>query len=214
MAVAGPLDEHSAALNDELRFRESVRPIQSLNRQLITLLMDLGRSPNLPPGCTAAGELGRILREIDPPTRHKLMYCPFALIDAGFRDPDRWSQPRLGTPPIEDRESPHLQPCIDLARSTFVLAWHLVRSDVIAAEVFLGISKECASSIRLLELQDMQDLAAYNYRWIRPRWLERPRVWRGLINLAQATPTVPHASVGIRGLQLFLGEMFDEDETP
>jgi hypothetical protein len=116
-------------------------------------------------------------------------------------------------PPAGDKESPHLQTWIDLARSTFVLAWHLVRSDFIAAEVFLGVSKDCAIAIRGLELQDIHELAAYNYRWIRPRWLERPQVWHGLVTLAQSSPVVPHASVGVRGLQLFLGEAVDEDRT-
>ena len=66
---------------------------------------------------------------------------------------------------------------VKLARSTLVLAWHTVRTNLDAAVVLLGIAPSVAEIIAKPHLQDLDRIAERQYRHVRPRWEDRPAVW-------------------------------------
>ena len=188
-------------------YAEWLEPIYDLNRRMLELLaepMDDGGQHDFHAG-TAIGDA---LRDIDPSSRERLALFPFLLVDASFRDVTRWTSSEhavaassLGTAGAR---------VVGLARATCVLSWYLLRTDQVAATLSLGVSRECAAVIARSGLTELQEVAArlVQHRWLKPRWHDRPQVWRRLICLAQATPP---KSVAIHGLQLFLGDLLAEE---
>jgi hypothetical protein len=198
----GRLPERAEAL----RYSQWLEPIYDLNRRMLALLaepMDEGAQHDFHAGTP----IGDVLRDIDASSREQLALSPFLLVDASFRDASRWT-------PCEHAEAAPPQRTagtrvVGLARATCVLSWYLLRTDQVAAMLSLGVSQECAAVIARSGLTELQEVAArlVQHRWLKPRWHDRPQVWRRLICLAQATPP---KSVAIHGLQLLLGDLLAE----
>jgi hypothetical protein len=192
---------------EALHYAQWLEPIYDLNRRMLALLtepMDEGAQHDFHAGTP----VGDALRDIDPSSRERLALCPFLLLDASFRDANRWT-------PSEHAEAAPSH-CtagtrvVGLARATCVLSWYLLRTDQVAAMLSLGVSQECAAVIARSGLTELQEIAArlVQHRWLKPRWQDRPQVWRRLMHLAQATPPKP---VAIHGLQLLLGDVLAEE---
>lgn len=193
---------------DTLHYSQWLEPTYDLNRRMLALLaepIDEGAQHDFHAGTP----IGEVLRDIDASSREQLAHCPFLLLDASFRDVSRWT-------PCEHAEAAPSR-CtagtrvVALASATCVLSWYLLRTDRAAAMLSLGVSSECAALIERSGLTELQEVAArlVQNRWLKPRWHDRPQVWRRLIRLAQATPP---KSVAIHGLQLFLGDLLAEEK--
>jgi hypothetical protein len=132
----------------------------------------------------------------------------------------RWQQTAADSTHSPTKEAPLFvgldMQLLNLTRATCVLGWHLARTDQIAARLILDASTECAEAIARLNLTDLQEIAERMvlFHQVKPRWHDRPEVWRRLIRLAQTSPHRPFASVNIRGRQLFLGDDLLVEETP
>lgn len=192
---------------EALHYAQWLEPIYDLNRRMLALLaepMDEDAQQDFHAG-TAIGDA---LRDIDPSSRERLALFPFLLVDASFRDVTRWtcSEHAVAASSLGATGSR----VVGLARATCVLSWYLLRTDQVAATLSLGVSRECAAVIARSGLTELQEVAArlVQHRWLKPRWHDRPQVWRRLICLAQATPP---KSVAIHGLQLFLGDLLAEE---
>jgi hypothetical protein len=199
----GSLHERPEALH----YSQWLEPIYDLNRRMLALLAD-PTDEGAQHDFHAGTPIGDALRDIDPSSRERLAACPFLLLDASFRDATRWT-------PFEHAEAAPSHSAagtrvVGLARATCVLSWYLLRTDRVAAMLSLGVSQECAAVIARSGLTELQDVAArlVQHRWLKPRWHDRPQVWRRLICLAQATPP---KSVAIHGLQLLLGDVLAEE---
>jgi hypothetical protein len=196
---------------EALQLSTSLDPIYDLNRRMLALLAE--PSPEAgPDGDFHMGTaIGYVLRDVDASIREQLAQCPFLLLDASFTDATKWmpshAQERAEASPLrsESRER-----ALALAQATCVLSWHLLRTDRVAATLVLGVSRECAAVITQCGLTDLQEIACrfVQQRLFKPRWHDRPEVWRRLIRLAQTTPQTP---VAIHGLQLFLGDLLGEE---
>lgn len=203
-----------------IAWNEALRFPQSLNEQMLALLVKMSDTYSETPDWADWIQVRRALLEIDPPVRQSLALCPFLLLDAGFRDPMRWQQTATNATHLQTRETPVLvdldMKLLNLARATCILGWHLARTDQIAARLILDASPECADAIARLNLTDLQEIAERMvlFRQFKPRWHDRPEVWRRLIQLAQTSPRRAFASVNIRGRQLFLGDDLSMEETP
>jgi hypothetical protein len=193
--------------HEALHYSQWLEPIYDLNRRMLALLaepMDEGAQHDFHAGTP----IGDALRDIDPSSRERLALCPFLLLDASFRDATKWM------PSAHAEAAPsHCTAAarvVGLARATCVLSWYLLRTDQVAAVLSLGVSQECAALIARSGLTDLQEVAArlVQHRWLKPRWHDRPQVWRRLACLAQATPP---KSVAIHGLQLLLGDVLAEE---
>jgi hypothetical protein len=201
---------------DQSRHPQSFAPLFDLNRQTIALLVDISATPlsdRIWPGWRTLGnELGRL----DATRREDLARCPFALIDAALHEAPRCSQ--------VDRAEPHqgelpfspilLQTRLDhLAHAAWLLAWHLVRTDVIAARLVFAMDSASTSLMTQVTLTDIRRIAHEQVRngRVRPRWHNQPDIWSRLMHTARSSQRDTFANVTTRGLQLFLQELLVDE---
>lgn len=193
---------------EAVQFSQSLEPIYELNRQTLALLAESIDEGGAVDDFHAGTTVGRMLGDIDRSTRQQLALCPFLLLDASFGEPAKWksSEPAQDLIEAAQSECGCSARVIGLAQATCALSWHLVRTDQVAATLVLGVSRECAAVIAQSGVTELQEIAArlVQHRWFKPRWHDRPDVWRQLIHLAETTPRTP---VATHGLQLFLSDL-------
>jgi hypothetical protein len=192
---------------EPLWFTEALKLLQEVNGRLLDLLALASQLPievHLP----LAVDLSDVLEKMDSAARARAAACPFLLIDGGFQDLERWSRVRWGAEPVEARAECFPRPqALELAHMTFMLAWSLVRSNRNAACTMLGLSAGCTQVIGDLRLQDLQRIAVTHSAWIRPRWENRPDIWRRLLRTGDEPGLRPVATRSIRELYLFFGHV-------
>jgi hypothetical protein len=87
-----------------------------------------------------------------------------------------------------------------------MLAWHSVRADV-NASCLLGISSAVAATLASFSLTELDRIAARRFRHVRPRWEDRPIVWRQLLLSASTGDARQTRDAHLRALQLLTGEL-------
>lgn len=209
--ACAPFGEH-----DDPRHPQSFAPLFDLNRQTIALLVDVAATPHSDSIWSGWPTIGTELACLDATQREDLAHCHFSLVDAGLREASRWSRtdhsdPAQGELPF----SPILlQTRLDhLAHAACLLAWHLVRSDLISARLAFAMNSASISLMAQLTLTDIRRIAqdqVYNGR-VRPRWHNRPDIWCRLIETARSTHRDAFDNVTTRGLQLFLQELLADE---
>lgn len=209
--AGAPFGEH-----DHSRHPQSFASLFDLNRQTVALLVDIATTPQSNRIWLGWRTLGNELARLDATQREDLAHCPFSLVDAGLREAPQWSQadhiePAQGELPF----SPTLlQTRLDhLAHAAWLLAWHLVRTDVIAARLVFAMDSASTSLMAQVTLTDIRRIAqeqVCNGR-VRPRWHNRPDIWSRLIHTARSSHRDTFANVTTRGLQLFLQEMLADE---
>ncbi len=206
-----PFGEH-----DSPRHSQAFASLFDLNRQTIALLVDVAATPLSDRIWSGWQTLGNELGRLDATRREDLARCPFSLVDAGLHEAPRWSQadhvePGQGELPF----SPVLlQTRLDhLAHAAYLLAWHLVRSDAIAARLVFAMNSASTSLMVQVTLTDIRRIAqeqVCNGR-VRPRWHNRPDIWSRLIHTARYSNRDTFTNVTTRGLQLFLQELLADE---
>jgi hypothetical protein len=180
--------------------------VAALNEQMLELLCARARM-------SEAGALPRLLsgqRELwggfGSEAQRRLALCPYLLLDAGFAAPQCWDLVPPDRPGVMDGEGPGgyfaSRGGVALVRRTFVLAWHLARSNPLAARILLGMSPECVARIAACPLAQLEALAECSPLWVVPRWELQPNVWRQMIQAARAEGLAALLAVQLRGLQL------------
>jgi hypothetical protein len=213
---ADVLEENSDAANALVQaeprgFLAAVKLLQEVNARLLDLLA-FESQPTNEPRLPLAVDLGDILPQLDSGARARAAARPFLLVDAGFKDLQRWSRVGCEAELADDRTGCFLRPqAIELAHMTFVLAWSLARSNRDTARVMLGLSPDCAEIVASLRLQDLQRIAISHSAWIRPRWEVRPDIWRRLLKSANAPRSSIPAAASLHGLQLFFGDVLPSE---
>ena len=91
-------------------------------------------------------------------------------------------------------------------RWTLMLAWHSVRADADASSL-LGISPGVAGTLASFSLTELDRIAERRYRYVRPRWKDRPIVWRHLLLSASTADARQMRDTHLRALQLLTGEL-------
>lgn len=206
-------DEDSATTDHPTEpdwFAAARKPLREINARLLELLALAPHNPDharLP----VARELHDIVQYIEPAARKQAAACPFLLVDAGFQDALRWARAAVDVEPTEVPVAcfPQAQ-AIELTHMTLTFAWSLVRSHRDAASLLLGVSTACAAVIADLRLQELQHIASEHYDWIRPRWENRPDVWRRLLTTARSVKGSSLAHLDFHGLHLFFGDLLSD----
>lgn len=202
--------------HDHPRDLQSFASLFDLNRQIIALLVDVAATPRTKDIWAGWRRLGSEVSRLDAMQREELAHCPFSLIDAGLREVPRWSRadhiaPAQGELPF----SPILlQTRLDhLAHAAWLLAWHLVRSDTIAARLVFALNSASTSLMTQVTLTDIRRIAQEQVRngRVRPRWHDRPDIWSRLIQTARSSHSDTFDGVTTRGLQLFLREFLADE---
>lgn len=202
--------------HDDPRHLQSFASLFDLNRQIIALLVDVAATPRTKDIWAGWRTLGNEVSRLDAMQREELAHCPFSLVDAGLRDVPRWSRAdHIGPAQGELPFSPILlQTRLDhLAHAAWLLAWHLVRSDMIAARLVFALKSASASFITQVTLSDIRRIAHEQVRngRVRPRWHDRPDIWSRLIETARSSHSDTFDGVTTRGLQLFLQEFLADE---
>jgi hypothetical protein len=188
---------------------EASESLVELNAQCLELLSDQARAQ--PPHVRAClRPIAEIWPVLDAGARRRAAACPYLLLDVGFSDPTRWCW-------FEDRQINDLAAkpyksfftvprTSAVTQQVFMYAWHLAQSHDVTAQILLGIPLHCTHLISGCTLPRIHDLAEQHPDWIRPRWLNQGKVWRGLLVAAASGEGVALENARMHGLQIIAGE--------
>jgi hypothetical protein len=190
---------------------ESMKPVHALNEYLLSLLAAEVLRPTTDSRLHLAMELREATARLDAEGFQRAAHGPVALVDAGFRDDSRWAAAIWGapisTPENELRGNfPHLS-ATRLAHMTLNLASNAAQINLERACLVFGMSPACAQLLSGLSLPTIERLAEAYADWFRPRWERRPDTWRELLDLAERPSQSAIPSVGLRTMQLQLGDL-------
>lgn len=190
-----------------------VEPLYDINEHCIDLLVSAARQPQDPN--TSATDLIHHLRPIlhalTPKARARAANTPFLLVDMNFRDREWWRN--VASHPNKMWRAPTWLPCfprqpsIKLARATLIAAWYAARTDRATAMVALGLAPAVSEVIADLRLHEIDCIAERHFRFIRPRWEDRPAVWKNLLHAAQSGDARSNSDFILHGLQLLAGDL-------
>jgi len=139
------------------------------------------------------------------PARERIARCSVLLVDAGFADVERWKAVIEPNSRPSPRPMSHWLTAVQgqaLAHSTFLLAWHVCQTQVMAASVLLGMPREVAAIISKRPVRDLAYLARHHSDWIVPRWGDDAEIWDSLLDLSARVPYEDPVCLSTRGLQL------------
>ena len=185
--------------------KDALAPICEINEQCLRMLVNASRQSQL----SSDSFLYHLLSLVSPLDDGAIATAarfPFLLVDFGFRDVQWWR--RVASKPM--RADPDRSWLVHfpratvtkLARATLTLAWHTARTDTDATLVLLGMSHSVAEAIATLRLSDIDRIADRHFRRLRPRWEDRPAVWRQLLTCARETDVDAAHEFVLHALQL------------
>ncbi|MEO7805517.1 MAG: hypothetical protein ABIT36_02575 [Steroidobacteraceae bacterium] len=139
----------------------------------------------------------------------RLASCPYALIDVGFGDLQRWRAVQQGA--VHDSPRTIGTACFDPAgappflRRVLMYGWHLARAHRQIARVVFGMTPAAAQYIAALTLTNLDRIAERHTHWLRPRWETHPQIWRQLLTCAGDADRGALQQATLHGLQLIAG---------
>ena len=203
-------DDSPAQRAPRARAPEFLLPLHEVNERCLDLIALVAKLPPEDAPFAMVGPLRSLLRGTRPNLRRKAAHQPFALVDMEFRDADWWqavkSRPSRAW---KDRPWRALAPrraAVQLAQTTLMLAWHMIRADAEATKVVFAMTREVAELIGSLRLSEIEVIALHQFRHVRPRWEERDEFWRELLIAAHGDDREAMRTLAIRALQLLAGE--------
>jgi hypothetical protein len=202
----------------EIEARQLLGGVFEVNERCLEMLVNAARQE--PKGSFGlVRELCEILKETDPAARRRAACRSFLLVDMEFGNADWWrgagshlsEQARL---PYWRRSFPRASGT-QLARAALLLAWNSVRSasDPAATRLLLGMTPEVSDVIATLRFDQIDRIAQKRFRFVRPRWDDRPAVWRRLLLAARSDDLKLMDAFNLHGLQLLAGELMQSTAT-
>lgn len=188
---------------------QALRPVVELNDLLLQALIADAASPRSMRRLSLSNHVGDLFAEFPAEARTRIAECPFALVDAGFDDADRWVRVKNGTYVDAGKSRPPLPSAYGqrLAQMMLILAWSLARSNRDAAHVVLGMSQRCAAVVGDIGLSVLPSIAEQHAQLIRPRWEDRPDIWRQLLQLAFHGVERNQPPLSVRAMEYFLTDL-------
>jgi hypothetical protein len=179
-------------------------PLCDINETFLRLLVDIAKLPEEPASDFIA-DLRAELCGLAEPIRSIAVRTPVLLVDMDLRDRAVWKV--LSTDSTSTRSMPTCtmrfprQRALKLARSALMLIWHLARTDRDSSLVLMGLSAPVIEIVRTLRPQQVDRIAERQVARLRPRWEDRPAVWRQLLANAADNGEVARGFT-LRALQL------------
>jgi hypothetical protein len=203
---------HTAAsvLNELDAARSRIlQPLQHANERCIEMLVQAARGDRKGTFPLVA-QLREVLSQLTPEIRARAARKAYLLVDFQFGN-DAWWQalkvsPTRPAPLTPARGSFPRASAVQLGRATLMLAWHSVRADV-NASCLLGISPGVAATLATFSLTELDRIVERRFRHVRPRWEDRPMVWRQLLVTATNADTRQTRDLNLRALQLITGDL-------
>jgi hypothetical protein len=180
-----------------------LEPLAEINERVLEVLgIELGAARAYT--SALARPLAAQWRTLDATGRARLAASPYLLIDCRFACTDLWSAPLHAGVRDSGNVGRGFAGALGATtlRHVMLVAWHWSRANPVTAQIALGLNASCARLIAGTRLRDLEARAELCPGWIRPRWEDRPEIWRQL--LAAAAPSCPTSlrQMHLRGLQL------------
>jgi hypothetical protein len=183
-------------------------PFHEVNQRCIELLVDASNTRRELVGGLVS-DLHDLLQTISPLELRRAAQRAFFLVDLQFGDVQWWAAGGVATDlhaPRHPAGQIYFQriQATRLARATLTLAWHSVRSDQRNAHVVLGMTEGVAGAIAKLRFEEIDRIAERRSKYIRPRWSDRPGVWREILSGRSESS---QRDADLHGVQLIAGEL-------
>lgn len=205
----GPRD-HAALRLSTLAALESLAALKDVNERCIETLARDARSDR-PGSLTLTLYLKDLLSRLTPETRKRAARRGVLLTDLEFANPAWWrtarDHPTRPAPLPSWRGSLPKPAALQLTRATLMLAWHSLRSSGESAVLF-GMTPPVAQIIAELPLTEIELLVERRFRHLRPRWEDRPAVWRALLLAAESDDSRKTEDLNLYSLQLVTGGLW------
>jgi hypothetical protein len=189
---------------------EVLETLTELNEQCLQLLAEQAAVRSSQPH-PLLRELAELWGGLDGGSRRRAAACPYLILDAGFADPRRW---RSATGhEVHEREQAGFAAFFTVpgvtgvARQVYMYAWHLARTQSIAARVAYGMPRHCSTLIAGYSLRQIHELAERQSGWLRPRWAGRVNLWREFLLTATSGEGFALERARMHGLQLLAAEL-------
>jgi hypothetical protein len=139
---------------------------------------------------------------------------PFLLVDMGFAQPQIWetlSVHRMASAPVTGVQAYFAEADARfLARGMLVLARTISRHHARHAGPLLGLDPKVSRLVAQLSLSQLEHLASHHYAQVKPRWENRPFIWRHLLEAALHENQAERAKFSLYGIQLLAGDLTTE----
>lgn len=192
-------------------------PLHEVNERCLTLLAETARQQKHGTSSLVIA-LRRPLLAMTPEARARASRRAVLLLDMAFRDRLWWvgarAHPRRATRTLLEHDVFPAPSARYLARATLVLAWHSVRADRTAAGALLGVSCAVAEIIAGLSLEELDLIAERRFRSLRPRWEDRPALWRKLLLSVESSDYRREREFNLLSLKLVIGELLSSGTGP
>jgi hypothetical protein len=184
------------------------RLIAELNERCLDVLMLLAKRGPPTPRNTLALHLRPLLRSVRPDVRRRAAQIALPLIDMEFRNSEWWQALKSDSGHCSKHSPPDVpkRAMVQLTRATLIFCWHSVHTDLESARVLFGMSPTVADIIGALRLADIEQIAERQFRHLRPRWQDRPWLWRKLLNAAHSNDHRVVRDFHVHALQVLVGE--------
>lgn len=194
----------------------ALRPLQDVNAYCLEMLVRAARTERADTP-SLVGHLQDLLRRMTPEMRARAAERSLLLVDMHFASPEWWQaakdHPSRAAPIPTWRGTYPNPPAAALARAALNFAWHTARADP-EATCLLGMVPKVCETISTLSLLEIDQLLERRFRHVRPRWEDRPAVWRSLLLAAETNGLRRMRSFNLYSLQLLIGEMWSGNPAP
>ena len=205
-----PDQEHDPPWLSTVSVLQSLAQFKEVNRRCIEMLALAARKER-PGSLTLAAHLKDVLQRTTPEIRARAAERPVLLTDMQLTNASWWraarEHPTRPAPLPSWRGSFPKPAAVCLARATLMLAWHSLRSSPESA-VLLGVLPGVAELIAELSLTDIDSIVERRFQHVRPRWEDRPAVWRRLLLAAESEDFRRARDFNLYSLQLVTGELW------
>lgn len=187
---------------------ETLESVLEVNEQVLALLRAQSQAADHQPPLTC--EVNDLLMSLDLRSLQRAAATSVLLVDAGFADPGLWSAAVVGA--VNDCVNIDRPPfftvdgSVALMKLVMTHTWHLARSQPTAARLLLGLSGANLALIGGCTLRRLTLLAETRSHWLRPRWENRPGIWRDLLRMAGNGESGTLERMRVRSLQLLAAD--------
>jgi len=186
-----------------------LEPLKEVNGRCIDLLVHTARSSR-PDALPLVGQILEELRGVTPEVRTRIADRAILLVDMQFKNGEWWRKakqhPSRPAPLPAWRGAFPRPGGSHLARITLTLAWHTIVSDRYAA-CLMGMTREVAGIVAEFSPIEILRIAELHHRHIRPRWEDRPGIWRRLFQVARSDNLRKARDFNLYTVHLLTGEV-------
>ena len=186
-----------------------LHPLYAINERCLDLLVQSAQT-----GASATfalvSDLRDLLGQLTPEARARAAQRALLLVDMHFADGRWWrtvkDNPMRPAPLAAWQGAFPRGGGFHLAYATLSLAWHTAHAAPDQVSL-LGMTTEVSLTIAEVPITVLDQLAKKHHKHLRPRWEDRPAVWRRLLASAQTEDIRRARDFSLYGIQLLTAEL-------